>query len=50
MKNNITMLFLILLFLLFLSGYTVQPLPGKASDASWNELNLLLQPTTNIGS
>ena len=37
MKKNITMLSLILLFL---TGFTVQPLPSKASEASWNELNL----------
>ena len=36
MKTNITKLFLILLFL---TGFTIQPLPSKASEASWNELN-----------
>jgi tetratricopeptide (TPR) repeat protein len=37
MKNKIAKLFLILLFL---TGFAVQPLPSKASEASWNELNL----------
>ncbi len=37
MKKNITMLFLLLLFL---TGFTVQPLPSKASEASWNDLSL----------